>query len=52
MRNESPLWTPNIPTRVADPDTTTTPERRLSPDTLCDDQKSRVVRRIIRELPG
>ncbi len=31
------------------PDTQT--ERRLSPDTLCPDQQSRVVRRILRELP-
>jgi len=47
-----PLWTPNIPTRVADPDTETHPSRRLAPDTLCPDQQGRVVRRIFRELPS
>lgn len=45
MRNETP-------TRVipkTEPETE--PGRRLAPDKLCPDQQSRVVRRILRELP-
>lgn len=39
---------PETPTQPAiDPE----PGRRLSPDKVCPDQQSRVVRRIIRELP-
>lgn len=43
---------PYAPTRVIpDTGTETERERRLAPDKLCPDQQSRVVRRIIRELP-
>lgn len=45
---DAPVRTPTIPDTTTAPDTQ--PGRRLAPDTLCPDQQSRVVRRIIREL--
>lgn len=51
MPAETPLWTPNAPVRTPTESPWEAPERRLHPGDLCNDQKSRVVRRIIRELP-
>lgn len=35
-----------------DTGTETEPLRRLSPGTVCPDQAGRIVRRVVRELPG
>lgn len=49
MVNETTAPTRTLPDTGTE--TETAPGRRLSPATICPDQQSRVVRRIIRELP-